>query len=212
MQSEFIRKVKEADNIYSFFFTKPPQLVFDPGDFTEISLDYSDGGGDRRWFTIASAPQEKDIQITTKMPSKPSVYKQHLNKLNAEDKVYLSPALGSFNLPRDKSEKLIFIAAGIGVTPFRSILSHLQETKEHRDIELYYISKPKERVFKELLEKYSVIYENSSFNPADLELRDRTVFLSGPKPLIKKYNEDLLANGVQKSQIKLDYFPGYTVL
>lgn len=212
MQSEFIRKAKEADNIYSFFFTKPKQLVYDPGDFTELSFDYPDGGGGRRWFTIASAPHEKELQITTKFPPKPSEYKQQLDELQAGHEVVLSPALGNFNLPRDTSEKLVFIAGGVGITPFRSIMSHLQNSGEYRDITLYYISKPKERVFTELLEKYSVNYEDSKFDPANISLQDRTVFLSGPEPLIKKYYSSLKATGVQKSRIKLDYFPGYTDL
>lgn len=210
MQSEFIRKAKEADNIYSFFFTKPKQLVYDPGDFTELSFDYPDGGGGRRWFTIASAPHEKELQITMKFPSEPSEYKQQLNKLKAGDGIVFSPALGSFNLPKDVSEKLVFIAGGIGITPFRSIMSHLQDSDESRDIALYYISKPEERVFTDLLEEYSVSYKGSGFDPTNLDLRGRTVFLSGPEPLIKKYYKSLTSKGVQKSRIKLDYFPGYT--
>lgn len=212
MQSEFIEKIKEADNIYSFFFIKPPQFVYEPGDFTELSFDYPDGGGGRRWFTVASAPHEEHIQITMKFPPEPSEFKKELNKLNKGHKVYFSPALGSFNLPRDKSEALLFIAAGVGITPFRSILAHLLEVGEKRNIELHYVSKPKERLFKSLLEKFSVKYENANFDPMKLDSHDKTIFLSGPEPLIKQYYLALLESGVQKSHIKLDYFPGYTDL
>ncbi len=214
METKFVRKQKEAENIISFFFAKPSAFVFDAGDFTELAFDFPNGGGDKRWFTVASAPSEPEIQITMKFPPKPSEFKLQLNKLKPGSTAFLSPALGKFNLPRDNAQELLFVAGGVGITPFRSMLKQLKNDDEKRNIELTYIAKNSEHIFKELLDSScaDVRYENSEFKINSLEIADRLVFLSGPEPMIKSYFEILLASGVHRSQIMLDYFPGYIEL
>ncbi len=212
MESQFIKKQVEAKNIISFFFVKPKAFVFEPGDFTELAFDYPNDDGGKRWFTISSAPEETDVRITTKLRPKLSEFKAQLTKLKEGDKVYLSPALGKFNLPRDETQKLLFVAGGVGITPFRSMLAHTTKTKEQRDIDLVYIASNNEYIFKDLLEKScaKIRYEPSTFDVDSLNTDDRLIYLSGPEPMIKKYCEKLLASGVHKTQIKFDYFPGYT--
>ncbi len=214
MESRFVRKQKEAGSITSFFFIKPTAFVFDAGDFTELAFDFPGGSGDKRWFTVASAPQEKEIQITMKFPPKPSKFKQQLNKLELGYAVMLSPALGKFNLPRDKAEPLLFVAGGVGITPFRSILSHLELSNERRDINLIYVANEGEHIFKTVLDKScaDIQYEISGFDLQSLDVGDKTIYLSGPEPMMKQYFETLLASGVHRSKIMLDYFPGYTRL
>lgn len=214
METKFVRKQKEAENIISFFFTKPSAFIFDAGDFTELAFDFPGGSGDKRWFTVASAPEEKEIQITTKFPPKPSEFKQQLNKLASGHKVMLSPALGKFNLPRDKAEPLFFVAGGVGITPFRSILHHLELNDEQRDIKLVYIANEGEHIFKVLLDKScaNIHYEASGFDLQSLDVGDRMIYISGPEPMMRSYFETLLTSGVHRSQIMLDYFPGYTEL
>ena len=48
---------------------------------------------------------------------------------------------GDFTLPRDPRQKLVFIAGGIGITPFRSMLKYLLDVQQRRDIALFYINK-----------------------------------------------------------------------
>ena len=49
-----------------------------------------------------------------------------------------SQLAGDFILPEDKNKKLVFIAGGIGVTPFRSMIKYLIDKNEKRDIIIFY--------------------------------------------------------------------------
>ena len=65
--------------------------------------------------------------------------------------------MGDFVLTRDSTEKLTFIAFGIGVTPFRSIIKQLSDTKSKRDISLIYISKSENKLpFEDMFTNYLI--------------------------------------------------------
>src|SRR5690348_4130470 len=53
---------------------------------------------------------------------------------------------GDFTLPKDPDQKLVFIAGGIGITPFRSMLKYLTDMKEPRDIVLFYANKTADEI------------------------------------------------------------------
>jgi ferredoxin-NADP reductase len=67
-----------------------------------------------------------------------SAFKRGLAQLQPGDTVVASQLAGSFTLPRNKQRKLAFIAGGIGITPFRSMLDELLERGEARDITVLY--------------------------------------------------------------------------
>ena len=125
--------------------------------------------------------------------------------------------MGDFVLPKDQSIPLVFVAGGIGCTPFHSIISELQQTNESRDITLIYaVRKPEHVAFRETFEKlkdkFIVVTETLTAEKI-LELANITpetyIYISGPEPMVEVLTDDLKKLGTNKKHINTDYFPGY---
>jgi ferredoxin-NADP reductase len=231
------RKIETAQGMYDFYFAPDKRLAFVPGQYLEWTLGVkgADSRGNRRYFTIASAPTEEEILMGVKFYPEPSTFKKALQGLKEGDTIMASQLAGDFTLPKDKGRKLAFIAGGIGITPFRSMLKHLADTGERRDIVLLYsVRTPDEiayeEVFDEAAEKLGVkrVYTitDSLSAPTDwngrtgrideealkLEVPDyaeRIFYLSGPHAMVEGFEKTLHSLGVSRRQIKKDFFPGF---
>ena len=235
-----MRLLKKRDlttNISEFWFEPARKFVFIPGQFLEWSLAHprSDTRGTRRFFTISSAPEEERILLTTRFSDPSSTFKKTLRELRSGDEIVASNLEGEFVLPKDQRKKLVFIAGGIGITPFRSIIKHLIEKNEKRDIVLLYSNRVREDiVFKDIFnmaEKnnglraiYTLTEDDKTptdwqgekgFINEDLikgqipDYQERTFYVSGPEPMVKAFEKMLGQMGIAKKNIKRDYFPGY---
>ncbi|MDO8523120.1 MAG: FAD-binding oxidoreductase [bacterium] len=227
----FIMKLKEqkeiASNIYEFSFAHQEKISHLPGQYFEWTLKHknSDTRGIRRYFTIASSPTENEIRLGTKFNRQGSTFKKTLAAMRPGDKISACQLAGDFTLPADKNKKLVFIAGGIGITPFRSMIKYLIDIKEKRDIILLYSNKTESEIayreiFEEARTKLSIktVYIN---NDKDGFINDKTImweapdfkerhfYISGPPSMIEAFQHTLTAIGVPRSQIKTDFFPGY---
>jgi glycine betaine catabolism B len=134
-QLVLIEKIKfEGTDVMSFRFNQileklekyqvPPLLEYTAGQYAYFKLDnvVGDDKGPTRHFTISSSPTENFMMLSTKIRDSP--YKQRLSTLEVGDKVNVSGPEGEFVLPEDYSKPIIFLSGGIGVTPFRSMISY----------------------------------------------------------------------------------------
>lgn len=229
-------KIVLAPDAYDFIFTKPPALTYHPGQYMEWTLEHPrvDDRGNRRYFTLASSPTEDTIRIGVKFYPQSSSYKKSLLSLNTQNRLVAAQLAGDFVLPDDPAQKLVFIAGGIGITPFRSMIKYLVDTKQHRDIVLFYANKEiSEIVYTDILEAGKDIGLRSLFVLTDKskiptgwsgivghldesvitrevpDFRQRYFYLSGPHAMVTAYIETLSRLGVASSQIKTDFFPGF---
>ena len=94
------------------------------GQYAYFHLDdvISDYKGPTRHFTISLSPTENFIMLSTNISESP--YKQSLSNLEVDDKANFKGLEGEFVLPTDYSKRVIFLSGGIGVTPFRSMISY----------------------------------------------------------------------------------------
>jgi ferredoxin-NADP reductase len=141
---------------------------------------------------------------------------------------------GDFTLPKDQSEKLVFIAGGIGITPFRSMAQYLMDTKQKRDIVMLYSNKTiPEIAYRDVFDRaqeiglktvYTVTNENpipqdwtgktGFINEAMLreevpDFKTRMFYISGPRSMVVLFDDLLKKMGVPESNIKKDFFPGF---
>lgn len=219
-------KRKESHNVTSFVFEPWKKIEFKAGQYLEWTLAHSssDSRGIRRYFTIASSPTENFIMLTTKFSDQSSSFKTALQKLEQGGEIIVSNLEGEFTLPKDLSKKLVFLAGGIGITPFRSMIKYLIDTGEKRNIVLLFSNKTSEDiVFKEILiegEKKGLrtVYVNTDemgyldedFIKKEIsDWKERLFFVSGPEPMVEAFRKMLFRMGLPKNQIKTDYFPGY---
>lgn len=227
-----------GDNMYEFIFKPNMSLNFIPGQYLEWTLPYVklDSRGNRRYFTIASSPTEDDIKLGIRVnPQSASQFKHTLLELKPGQKIIGAQLAGDFTLPTDPAKKLVFIAGGIGVTPFRSMVKYLLDKNEKRDAVMFYTSVTASGfVYRELFDsatrvgltihylltaptvdvpkswKGKVGYMTKEMVVAEVpDYKERTFYLSGPSAMVDAYKELLLKLGVSHTSIVTDYFPGF---
>lgn len=102
-------------------FAAEPELAHRPGQWVELSLPHrADLRGERRVFSVASPPGSPEVRLGIRAAAPISSFKQHLLDMAPGDTVAVTRQGGDFT-PKPGVPRL-FVAAGIGVTPF---LSHL---------------------------------------------------------------------------------------
>jgi ferredoxin-NADP reductase len=201
-------------------------------EWTLAGVPY-DSRGNRRTLTIASSPTESDVQIGLKYYQPASAYKATFARLKLGDSIYASQLAGNFTLDEDNG-KLVFIAGGIGITPFRSMIKYLHDKGMQRDIVLLYaVSKPEELAYhKEFLAAeqpigltYIPIVTKSGDNvPGVIKAKlnhqliarlvpdyaERTFYVSGPDGMVDATKGYLLHTlHVPATHVKTDHFSGY---
>jgi len=171
----------------------------------------------QRWFTIASAPSEGEIHISTRVTD--SKFKQALNAMKAGEHIHAYGLEGNFTWEEEPSDPVVFVAAGIGITPFRSILFMRDVSGKRLNSTLLYFNRTMDVPF--LTELKALDIKHSEFSmilvvgeqiSADAiiklapQARMQTVFLSGPEPMVEAIGSELRDRGIA---IKQDWFPGY---
>lgn len=230
-------KIQMGPDIYDFVFSPDCKLNYKPGQYMEWTLGHKkpDSRGNRRYFTLASSPTENEIRMGVKFYPEPSSFKTSLMELNSGDKIIASHLAGDFVMPKDKNKKLVLIAGGIGITPFRSMLKYLTDKNEKRDIVLFYSNREAheivyQEVFQEAWQKLGIktLYTLTEMNsiPADWrghrgridanmierevpDYKERIFYLSGPRTMVVAFEKTLTEMGVKDKQIKTDFFPGF---
>jgi ferredoxin-NADP reductase/Na+-translocating ferredoxin:NAD+ oxidoreductase RnfD subunit len=229
-------KVATSPETYDFVFSASKKLSFIPGQYLEWTLSHphSDSRGIRRYFTIASSPTEETLRIGVKISKDSSTFKKRLVSMKPNDEVVVSQLSGDFVLPKNDNHKYVFIAGGIGITPFRSIIKYGLDTRAKRDIILFFSNRHEsEIVYKELFEKAQEVGLRTVYVLTDEEsiphnwqgrkgringqmiaeevpdYKERMFYLSGPNAMVQSYKQLLSSLGVSKKQIVTDYFPGY---
>ena len=145
----------------------------------------ADNRGIRRYFTIASSPGEageKGIAIGVKFyghvvggSDQSSSFKKALMAMKPGDAIIASGLAGDFVLPKS-DQRIVMMAGGIGITPFRSMVQDLLDRNEQRPIRIIYSNRTAADIaYKDIFEEarkrlgvktvYTLTDTNSSTNP-----------------------------------------------
>lgn len=112
-----------AHGTAAFHFDKPAGFVFEPGQAIDVVLPEPPDGDTqsaRHTFSIASAPFESELVIATRM--RDSAFKRTLGALPEGAGLTIEGPFGSLMQRADHLRPAVFIAGGIGITPFMSLL------------------------------------------------------------------------------------------
>ena len=212
---------EETPTITSFFFVCERPLRYVAGQFIELTIPHShpDDRGIKRWFTLSSAPGHELVAITTRYSDPASTFKQALWQLQPGEVIDISEPMGDFVLPKDTIKPLVFIAGGIGITPFHSIVQWLIDTKQSRSVQLLHsVHQAEDLVFQDtfaqpFIEKQEVIGQQltaKTIHKIIGGIDGKQLFISGPEPMteaiVRQFNKDF---GLGQDQLITDYFPGY---
>jgi len=229
-------KLRITPDAADFIFTTDRKLKYKPGQYMEWTLphDRPDNRGSRRYFTLASSPTEDTLRLGIKFYAKGSSFKHAMWSMDANTPIVASQLSGDFTLPKDKKRKLVFIAGGIGVTPFRSMLKYLLDTNDYRPVTLFYSERNAgELAYSDVLSSArqnlgtKIIYTltDPNIQPPEgmrvgqitprliaMEVPDymeREFYIAGSHQMVTSIKEGLRSLGVQDHAIKIDFFPGY---
>ncbi len=214
-------KVEES-GVHTFVFAPARKLRFRAGQHAIFTLpDQRVSGKSWRAFSIASAPHEGTIQISTNLPPTPSSFKQKLIDLEPGARIRMHGPFGEFHL-RPSVKRVIGVAGGIGITPFRSLIADATERKDATPITLIYSARERHTYQSELdawarvNPHLTIIY---SHVPEEVTSALRTLmtahgntahyFISGAPSMIESIARDCSEKGIQKSHIINDPFKGY---
>ncbi|HET8706842.1 MAG TPA: hypothetical protein VFM46_11135, partial [Pseudomonadales bacterium] len=222
-----------APNAYEFSFTPSRKLAYAPGQYMEWTLGHEDpdSRGNRRYFTLASSPTEPDLRLGVRFSQPSSTFKQAMLSMDKNVEVVASQLAGDFVLPRDPQQKCVFIAGGIGVTPFRSMIKYLLDIHQPRPITLFYsVRTVKDFVYQDVFERaerelgirtiYTVDDQQGiprgwvglvgRVTPQIIQTyapyyRDSIFYLSGPIEMVDAFKDTLSQMGIPDSHIKVDF-------
>lgn len=216
---ELVEKKQLTPTTYSFAFAPTYPVRRTAGQFMEFTLPgvKLDSRGNRRTFTIASAPSDKLIKIGVKFNDPSSQFKAKLGALKIGDEIIGNHTAGDFVLPENKSTPVVFVAGGIGITPFISMIGDMLNKKEYYPTELYYfVSDRSEVAYQDVLKsahKVGIkvnlrVGRDSNLTDEDIKSHKNAHFyLSGPPGLVNFYKPQLKKSGIKN--IHVDYFTGY---
>lgn len=217
-------KRPETSDTTSFFFESETPLSWQAGQFLRYTLEHSnpDERETKRYFTIASVPHEGFVMLTTRFSQDGSSFKRALRTLPIGGTIEAEGPDGDF-VVEDPAEEFVFIAGGIGITPYRAILLDLDHKNIPMNVKLLYGNRNEEFVYKNLLEElrkkhptFTIEYfvspariDEAAIRRAVPDLEKSLVYVSGPEPMVEAFEKMLSGMGIPEAHLKRDYFPGY---
>ncbi len=236
---EFIHKEQIAQDSWVLMFKKPDGFAYEPGQYIEVDLEHKnhDDRGIKRWFTLSSSPTEGDLMIATRfVEGRRSSFKDALFSLQPGQTIDAGQAEGSFIMPADTTKEIVWIAGGIGVTPFRSQTKFLLDNQEYsRKITLIYSNRTQADICFEDLWARAVdhmpgfkivqtlvdeipgpwagergMIDEEMILRAVGNIENKDFYISGPEPMVDSFIPKLEAMGIDENKIHKDRFPNYT--
>jgi ferredoxin-NADP reductase len=208
---------------------------YQPGQYFWVELldpPYEDEKGPRRHISAVTSPSERGvIGLCTRV--RDSAFKRSLAELPVGAEVEVEPPRGKFVLPEDASHALVFVAGGIGITAFRSMLRYIQDEGLPHRVTLIYSNRDRESTpFLDELEEIERtnprvrliltmtddqgwsgerrrIDANFFRDYLGNDLNDASYMVAGPPGMAEAATDELKKTGVDEHLISTDSFSGY---
>ena len=226
-----------AEGTMAFHFAKPADFEFHAGQYLDLTLidpPESDAEGNIRGFSIASPPFGDDLMIATRM--RDTAFKRVLAKEGTHLKIKMEGPGGSFVLHKNLQKPAVFLAGGIGITPFFSIIQQATHEKSPQQLYLFFSNRrPEDAPFLEALQK--ITEQNPNFHliatMTKMEKSHRAwegekgvvneemlrkyipslhgpiFYVAGPPAMVAAMRRMLSAAGVDEDDIRTEEFSGY---
>jgi ferredoxin-NADP reductase len=236
-ETEFLRREEIAEGTMQFHFARPPGFDFKAGQSINVGLiepPETDAKGNRRSFSIVSAPFERELALATRM--RDSAFKRVLRAMPAGTRVGLRGPGGLFTLDANEATAAVFLAGGIGITPFVSMLRHAAKERLPRRLTLFYSNRrPEDAAFLAELGELEAANPRYKFVATMTEMEksarswhgetgfiDRAMlerhlgelagaiyYTAGPPAMVEAMQSMLADAGVKREAIRSDEFYGY---
>ncbi len=236
-RTKLLTRAEVAEGTMAFHFAKPLGFEFRPGqaaDLTLVNPPETDSEGNTRTFSIVSPPFEDRLTFATRM--RDTAFKRSLRTIPLGTEINISQPGGSFNLHKNSSKAAVFLAGGIGVTPFMSILGHADHEHLPHKLYLFYSNRrPEDAAFLGTLQDLSNHNPNFRLIPTMTKmarskrewdgetgfidgqmlsrhlntLQSPIYYIAGPPAMVASMREMLVSAGADEDDIRTEEFPGY---
>lgn len=235
MNTRFIEGEVVAEGTMRFRFEKPEGFTYRAGQSIDLFLidpPETDKEGNKRAFTLASSPDDEDLAITTRM--RDTAFKRTLGSMAPGVLMELEGPFGELTLPDRTDRPIVFLAGGIGITPFYAMSRYATaHTLPHRITLFYSNRRPEDAAFLDEL----IALQNPHFTcigtmtdmehssrswegeigyidkaMLDRHLPDREnalYYLAGPMGMVAALRKMLNESGVSNDDIRTEEFTGY---
>ena len=227
-----------ADGTMAFRFAKPAAFMHIAGQSVSLTLlnpPETDAQGSSRTFTLASAPHELELMVATRM--RDTAFKRVLEALPIGSVVRMAGPSGDLTLHADPARPAVFLAGGIGITPFLAMARQAAYAKLPHRITLFYTnSRPEDAAFLGELQQLAKTNPNFRLVATMTELSRSTrqrwpgetgyithemlrsyladvlapiYYFAGPPAMAAAMHETLKKIGVAEQDVRLEEFYGY---
>lgn len=229
----FLKKEQITFDAWTFYFRKPVGFRYAAGQYIKIKLPIKtpDNRGNSRYFTLSSSPTEEFLKITTRILK--SSFKTALSELSENTDVEMRGPWGDFVLDEADNRERIFLAGGIGLTPFHSMIKYVTDMNLNIKIKMIVSYKTETEILfmKELdeiqknnkdIEIIVTISEPGEYWKGEVgristqllqkklaSLEGNVYYMSGPEKMVASLEKSLVSVGILKGDILTDEFPGY---
>jgi predicted ferric reductase len=217
--------LQETHDTWSLHF-KGRKPDHKPGQFLMLSMLREGRPVEPHPFTISSSPTSDDLSISVKAVGD---FTSTIKETTPADHAYIGAPYGTFSFLNYDAPNLVFIAGGIGITPFMSMLRYMVDQKLDRNVLLIWGNKTEQDIaFRAELEQMTRatptlrvvhVLSNQADWPGekgyvDAELlrkymegfENPQVFVCGPPVMMTKVIRTLRQSGVPKSRIHYERF------
>ena len=211
----------------AFRFAKPAGFAFKAGQSVSVALiePPAEPNSARRTFSLASAPYEEELVVATRM-REGSAFKRALKSLPLGAPVRISGPLGDMTLHEDAARPAVFIAGGIGITPFRSMLLQAEHDRLPQQLFLAYSNRHRgQAAFIGELEAlaqrnarfrlFARMTDSEGFMTQEAleefigKAASPVYYLAGPPGMVEAMNAVLGRMGMGADDVKSEEFYGY---
>ena len=231
------KRTEVAERTTAFAFEKPANFVFKAGQFLEITLTSppeTDSEGDSRAFSIASSPHEEMLMVATRM--RDTAFKRVLGGMPLGAQVKVEGPFGDLVLHNNQARAAVFLAGGIGITPFRSMVVRAAKEQLPHHLFLFYSNRrPEDAAFLEELKALEGGNPNFKFVGTMTEMArsgrlwdgetgfighdmlsrylkgaaSPIYYIAGPPAMVTALRDMLNNGGVDDDDIRIEEFAGY---
>ena len=235
--SKLVSRHEVAERTTAFRFEKPLSWTFKAGQFLEMTLlnpPETDAEGNARAFSIASGPHEETLMVATRM--RDTAFKRVLNSVPLGSAVRIEGPFGDLTLHNNVKRTAVFLAGGIGITPFRSMVFRAAKEKLPHRIFLFYSNRrPEDAPFLDELQalgkenpNYKLVASMTEMTKShrswqgevgriDKEMLGRYLkdavspiyYLAGPPEMVKGLHTMIHEAGINDDDIRAEEFAGY---
>jgi ferredoxin-NADP reductase len=235
--ARLISREEVAEGTMAFHFEKPSGFSFRAGQFADVTLidpPETDAKGITRTFSIASPPFANELIFTTRM--RDTAFKRSLKKVPLTAEVKISPASGSFTLHKNLAKAAVFLAGGIGITPFLSMVQQADRDRLSQKLYLFYSNRrPEDAAFLDTLTalettnpNFRLICTMTEMSKSKKEWKGETAlmdkemlrrhltnlqgpiyYIAGPHTMVTAMRATLVSARVEENDIRTDEFVGY---